>query len=1104
MVDLFQDFVFAALNGAVDEIVTTWVVDDVTQFPTQSYLDKTDFWLAAESDLVHPPTFEIVKLTGVDFATNTLTVSRGEAGTMAVAHDDATLVKGTLTADMLRRTRGVIVVQRVPDYDLEMFGPGDRVYVTGERQLYEFSGTLLPFNTYQFGPLPDAENLGYLYQQAADQSFPVRRSGWRNLVGTWGTAPLTDPRWEAGGQAVPKVADEGVAIAVVPVGCEIMLIGGSIATAESASADVGILFGATGDAQFGYYLRLQSGLLPTLFRVVAGTYTELASIGTIGTDEILASSPSDYWGLELSGDTIRVWYESQANSGAGIAIAATFTETVSLPRGNFIGFVARSADCFTDANLGIGQLYAWEPVGPGTGLAYGTVNDFASTAADNPVSLTLPRMFARPWVNAVGVFGRIANQAVYQSGAVAGQALAVMDVGSAVFDVDISFQMGSSATSDWGFWVLGDTSLQNGWYVRVSQGAYSGTPTASHMELFRYDAGVRSAVLLSLATTLENDGAPHTLRIVSYQNSFEFYLDDVMAAAPDTYLRTFGDDSYEPGTYIGLALMNSDALADTIALKSLSFAEIDPHYSGWVPVPYAGYSYGRPYRAKPVAAQSFDLGNAGAVYLMGPSRWHNLAENPVVDNSGITPPSTPQYPTGTFYVATSDGSIWLTLSPGTWVRAGLTVGSGDPAGIVNPAAYYWDDDGAVLWMYSGSAGWTRIGGGTGGAEGIIFRGFAGASGSLGTNLFDGKDHTNQLIFMNGGVFQALGPTGGVYGVNADEANYVRLANPVVDPGGTTDESNWLPVGDASTDPLTGILTLTSDLVSSVGAVVNIAPVALDNFRVNWRSETDGDGHALTFLPFLPSPIAPGVTGPVFQDWQLGALKSNVGGNGAGISSSNYNGLTINIPDDGNPISIYGHGTTGLSGSTLSTTTGTHDWELQIRQSSPPGWYDLFLWCDNTLAGHFYVFNGIDYGYLMLSSLTNALSQTSHNRITSLTFGYANQWRRVDLDLMPRPWWPLRLVNGWTEYSGDGTSHPVGWYMDSGRAWLRGAVTGGAGAIIDLTGMPGPETGSLQRIPAVSDVGPGALELNFASPLVPNFATTPAVIWLDGLSYRYAQ
>lgn len=103
MADFYGNFVFAKTTASISSTDTTVTVDDVSSLPSNAALSAADCWLVFESNLSHPNSFEIVKLTNVNSSTNTITITRGQDGTTGATHTSGTLVKGVLTAGMLTR-----------------------------------------------------------------------------------------------------------------------------------------------------------------------------------------------------------------------------------------------------------------------------------------------------------------------------------------------------------------------------------------------------------------------------------------------------------------------------------------------------------------------------------------------------------------------------------------------------------------------------------------------------------------------------------------------------------------------------------------------------------------------------------------------------------------------------------------------------------------------------------------------------------------------------------------------------------------------------------------------------------------------------------------
>lgn len=133
MPDLYSDFVFGQVNATINSGDTSATLDDVSSFPSSALLAKADFYVTFDGGLTHPNAFEIVKVTNVDTTAKTVTFTPASVG-----HPVGTMVKGTLTAGMLRRLRAGLSGTVVPAADSDLFSVGDRFYKTDTNTTYVY------------------------------------------------------------------------------------------------------------------------------------------------------------------------------------------------------------------------------------------------------------------------------------------------------------------------------------------------------------------------------------------------------------------------------------------------------------------------------------------------------------------------------------------------------------------------------------------------------------------------------------------------------------------------------------------------------------------------------------------------------------------------------------------------------------------------------------------------------------------------------------------------------------------------------------------------------------------------------------------------------
>lgn len=139
MADLYYDFVFGAVAAAVLPGDTTVTLDYVSEFPPNAILAKGDFYATFDAPLTHPESFETVKITDVNTATNVVTFTPAAVGNHAIG----TALKGTLTAAMLKRLRAGLSGATVPPgTDVDLYSDGDPFYEKSTGISYVYDSTV--------------------------------------------------------------------------------------------------------------------------------------------------------------------------------------------------------------------------------------------------------------------------------------------------------------------------------------------------------------------------------------------------------------------------------------------------------------------------------------------------------------------------------------------------------------------------------------------------------------------------------------------------------------------------------------------------------------------------------------------------------------------------------------------------------------------------------------------------------------------------------------------------------------------------------------------------------------------------------------------------
>jgi len=93
----FSNNASALLDGAITNSATSIVLDDVSEFPTLGGSDHTYVTLANAA----ATKIEIVKVTGINSGTKTLTAVRAQDDTSAAAFDDGDICELRVTTALL-------------------------------------------------------------------------------------------------------------------------------------------------------------------------------------------------------------------------------------------------------------------------------------------------------------------------------------------------------------------------------------------------------------------------------------------------------------------------------------------------------------------------------------------------------------------------------------------------------------------------------------------------------------------------------------------------------------------------------------------------------------------------------------------------------------------------------------------------------------------------------------------------------------------------------------------------------------------------------------------------------------------------------------------
>ena len=314
MADLYRDFVFTRCTTPVANTDLNVSVEDVSLFPSNGLLARGEFYVAFESSLSYPHTFEICRLTSVNAATKTLTLVRGQGGTTAQAHAIVTYIKGTMTADMLRRARQGFAGTTAPSPDADLFVTGDRFYNSSENRYYAFTGKAgwlvdtftRAANATTLGNTETVTTTAGILPPVTSLTIPYVGT-WQYPIGVWGV--------NASGQAYyVSGAVSNVATALVNVGGLDVDFSFDVYASTTAGSDYGIIFRYNADNTYGYYLQF-TGTTATLYRLNNGTF------GTTSQTTTYTTGTAHTWRITAVGNVITVYRDGTS--------VISFTESIT-------------------------------------------------------------------------------------------------------------------------------------------------------------------------------------------------------------------------------------------------------------------------------------------------------------------------------------------------------------------------------------------------------------------------------------------------------------------------------------------------------------------------------------------------------------------------------------------------------------------------------------------------------------------------------------------------------------------------------------------------------------------------------------------------------
>lgn len=390
MADIFRDFVYTRNTVAVTDLDTSVQVEDVSLFPSNTMLAKGEFFIAFDSTLSYPGTFEICRVTSINVATKTLSVLRAQAGTPALPHSIVTYIKGTLSSDQARRLRAGFSGTVAPAPDLDMLSVGDQFLHTTEQRLYVYTGQAAYLRD-SFNRAANTLTMGTTEVQTVvgeiNSVQPPLASQVVPYVGTWEARGTTTSVFgiKAPGQAYLVSGSAGAA-SVVNVASVNFDFSFDAWMSTTAGSDYGLFFRVNTANTHGYYLQFL-GTTATLFRVVGGVFANVTSASYV-------TGALRTWRVTCSGNAISVFRDGT------LAIAytetiASFLATAAVPVvGGYVGFRYGNAAAISDTslyfcnytstvvgNVGLNNPTAqgWAPVAPSPGTASYLFTQMTST-----------------------------------------------------------------------------------------------------------------------------------------------------------------------------------------------------------------------------------------------------------------------------------------------------------------------------------------------------------------------------------------------------------------------------------------------------------------------------------------------------------------------------------------------------------------------------------------------------------------------------------------------------------------------------------------------------------------------------------------------------
>lgn len=371
MADVYRDFVYTRNTVAVTDTDTTITVEDVSLFPPAALVAKQDFYVAFESGLTYPHTFEIMKLKSVDTALKQLTVQRGQGGTVAVPHSIATYIKGTLTSDMLRRLRSGLYGTQLPSNDADGLVIGDRFYHQDERRFYVWTGVTGQLRD-SFTRPNSATTMGSTeVGSAAAGSATATATPWTNAIGVFGI--IDNKAYITSVQGSEAIALTNPGGHDIDFSMNVTLAEAAYAVGSANATSQDIAFRMNVAASHGYVVTFQRTNIG-LWRKVNGTYANLASV----TGLTYADSATANLRVIANGNNIRVLLDGSDRinfneTSVGFTVGTNFSNI-----GSNLGVRAGGASSASSVtarwddlvvNHPTGAIGGWQPVSETLGNA---------------------------------------------------------------------------------------------------------------------------------------------------------------------------------------------------------------------------------------------------------------------------------------------------------------------------------------------------------------------------------------------------------------------------------------------------------------------------------------------------------------------------------------------------------------------------------------------------------------------------------------------------------------------------------------------------------------------------------------------------------------